>query len=519
MPDINPADLSRPAGDLSTPILSSKSITVGSSFKATKAGQSIPPRIELEQAYTSLRMAIGNELWNIYKTATTQFLIGRLNQAEYSNVIDPILYSSNGEREHLHNQLISAIYGNVTRDLPDPELAPWVSANDKPSSGLGSKPAGSDANERRVKGEVMLLPSKDRRRIKDIVQNERLDPYDALASIFTDHQRMRIPRAVDVPLTSAGGGINRMNLDLEIRKRFAQPLAVESGEFPDTSNIESRMLPFCYDAGLVSGHASDAAQYMSIATETFIKEVLSSVFSRTRSNGPGEYGSAGVGGSNWVQTRKYRRQLAREEERSLLGEIHRDTSGMLPIEAKKASERGPLGLAEFRIALEMADCGLTQFPIVGHSLMASYREGELENWDNHTWLSAQGGRGEDDTRRLMDAKLPLSSSHLLLPGATAVNGTMAGAAGGPVGASDASGVSVGNNAPVGSAAMVKMGSSAGLAVPALADTKHLKSGQPNGVDYPEFMDVDEIYDMPWEGAGMGDSDLLSGVLESVLAVG
>ena len=112
----------------------------------------------------------------------TCYFIGRLNQAEYSNIIDPILYSPNGEREHLHNQLISAIYGNVTRDLPEPGLAPWVSANDKPSSGLGNKPSGSDANERRVKGEVMLLPSKDRRRIKDIVHNEVCLPLEGVCS-------------------------------------------------------------------------------------------------------------------------------------------------------------------------------------------------------------------------------------------------------------------------------------------------------------------------------------------------
>ena len=65
-------------------------------------------------------------------------------------------------------------------------------------------------------------------------------------------------------------------------------MAVESGEFPDISNIEARMLPFCSEAGLSSGHAPDAAQFMSIATETFIKEVMSSIFSRTRSNGPGD---------------------------------------------------------------------------------------------------------------------------------------------------------------------------------------------------------------------------------------
>ena len=196
MPDINPADLSRPAVGLSTPILATKSITVSSTIKSTKTSQIIPPRIELEQAYTALKSAIGIEQWKTYKTATTQFFIGkrhihcklfcicfpqqtypnlctgRLSQAEFSNIIDPILASPNGEREHLHNQLIAAIYGNVTREMPDQGLAPWVSANDKPSSSLGSKPNSGDANERRLKGEVMLLPSKDRRRIKDITLNE-----------------------------------------------------------------------------------------------------------------------------------------------------------------------------------------------------------------------------------------------------------------------------------------------------------------------------------------------------------
>ncbi len=106
------------------------------------------------------------------KTCLTCSPAGHLNQAEYSNTIDPVLASPNGEREHLHNQLIAAIYGNVTREMPDPGLAPWVSLNDKPSSGLGGKPSSADANKRRVKGEVMLLPSKDRRRIKDTAQNE-----------------------------------------------------------------------------------------------------------------------------------------------------------------------------------------------------------------------------------------------------------------------------------------------------------------------------------------------------------
>ena len=56
--------------------------------------------------------------------------------------------------------------------MPDQGLAPWVSANDKPTTNVGAKPVTGDAAERRLKTEVMMLPSRDRRRIKDLVHNE-----------------------------------------------------------------------------------------------------------------------------------------------------------------------------------------------------------------------------------------------------------------------------------------------------------------------------------------------------------
>lgn len=175
-------------------------------------------------------------------------------------------------------------------------------------------------------------------------------------------------------------------MDVEIRKKYIQPLACESGEFPDVSSIESRMLPICYETGILSGHVSDAPHFMSVATETFIKEVLSSIFSKTRSNGPGMNGSVGTGGgANWIQTRKYRAQLEKEEEASLRGEILRDKSGLLPVEARAASERGPLGMADVRTALELGDCGLGQMPTVVQKIMFGYREGEVELWNDFSW--------------------------------------------------------------------------------------------------------------------------------------
>lgn len=75
MPDIDPAALSRPSVNLSTPIL--KSITVSApSAQKPKTSQIIPTRIDLEPLYAALKSAIGIEQWTIYKESTTQFVLG-----------------------------------------------------------------------------------------------------------------------------------------------------------------------------------------------------------------------------------------------------------------------------------------------------------------------------------------------------------------------------------------------------------------------------------------------------------
>lgn len=205
MPDIDPAALSsRPSVSLTTPVLLQKTLAgAGPGLpKVGKSSQIIPARIDLEPLYTALKAAIGPEQWVVYKESTTEFLIGRLNQAEYSARIDPVL-AGPGERMHLHNNLITAIYGNVTREMPDQGLAPWVSANDKPVTTAGSKPVSGDAAERRLKGHVMQLPAKDRRRIKDLAHNDvcaaRLEPISmltGLSGMLTRRYQIFLPRRI-----------------------------------------------------------------------------------------------------------------------------------------------------------------------------------------------------------------------------------------------------------------------------------------------------------------------------------
>jgi transcriptional coactivator HFI1/ADA1 len=192
MPDIDPAALSRvdsvpqlaavPLGNLKA-----NGATAPLSLKTAKSATSAQ-RIDLEPIYTSLKAAIGDR-WGEYKEAMSLFilgkwishmlpgyqeelhandcllLIGQLNQNELSLRIDHFV-TGEPATENLHNQLIAAIYGNLTRDLPDQGVAPWVSANEKPMA--LSKQVSGDAAEQRLKIEVMQLPARERRRLKEI---------------------------------------------------------------------------------------------------------------------------------------------------------------------------------------------------------------------------------------------------------------------------------------------------------------------------------------------------------------
>jgi transcriptional coactivator HFI1/ADA1 len=182
--------------------------------------------------------------------------------------------------------------------------------------------------------------------------------------------------------------MSRADWELEIRKRYAQPLASETGEFPDAESIHARMVPICYEESVVSGAGFPCAELMAIATETFVKEVLSTVFSRTRHNGPS-------GTINGLVTRKYRQQLEKEELAFTRGEITKDAAtGLLPIEAKEASARQPLGVKDLRLSVNLGGGLLGQMPLIVDQIMDAYDEEEL--------VLERQGHGEDTWDDLVD---------------------------------------------------------------------------------------------------------------------
>ena len=90
---------------------------------------------------------------------------GLTNQDELCQRTDHFI-AGNSNFQHWHNQLIAGILTNAGRELPEPGVAPWVSSNDKPVT--VAKPVSGDVAEHRLKTEVMQLPARERRRLKDI---------------------------------------------------------------------------------------------------------------------------------------------------------------------------------------------------------------------------------------------------------------------------------------------------------------------------------------------------------------
>ena len=168
---------------------------------------------------------------------------------------------------------------------------------------------------------------------------------------------------------------------MEIKKRYTQPLACETGEFPDSDSIQARMLPICYEEALPNGCAPSCAEFMATATEQFLKEVIAEITSRTRSN----IIAGGVGGST-ILTRKYKKQLHRETQMFEVGKLPKaPMSNLLPVEVREAQQRRALGIGDMRVALDLGARTLGQMPEVVSGVMGGYAEGILEGWGRHDY--------------------------------------------------------------------------------------------------------------------------------------
>ncbi|KAK5124434.1 hypothetical protein LTR85_001651 [Meristemomyces frigidus] len=364
---MNPADLTLPT---LSPTLTAKTLPTPQS-SAQKNGGKVPvPRVDLEPIYTQLKGALGDG-WTDYKAAVNAFVLGNLNQAELSWVLQPLLSAvpsvitsvdpvrSPISTLHLHNTLIAALCANLLRDPPPTDVAPWVVATDKPTT--AAKNAGAsganDKAEERLKREIMSLHPRDRRRIKTLKEGGAV-VNDGLKELQDYHHELAVKPPEITP--QSAGGMGKTNWDLEIRRRYAQPLASETLEFPTQNDVQNRIEPIAAEEGLAGSTQSTVqacAELVEQATEVYLKELLSNLRAHSRSNGEG-----------CIQTAGFRRQLHREEEDVERGVVQRNAAGMLPVEIEMQAKSDALNMDDLRLGVLQDDIFLRRDPFLEESV-------------------------------------------------------------------------------------------------------------------------------------------------------
>jgi len=132
------------------------------------------------------------------------------------------------------------------------------------------------------------------------------------------------------------------------------------------------MIPICYEEGLVRGAAPGCADFLTVAIEAYMKELLADIYSRVRTNG-----------ANYVQTAAWRRKYRREDELPERMESKRNAVGLLPCEAEAGKDKRPLGLMDLRLALETGNTYLSQIRLVSDRIVVGdYVDDEEEGWDD-----------------------------------------------------------------------------------------------------------------------------------------
>lgn len=390
----NPAALSRSDTVAST-------VTVGKNAASSTPKQAKPAqtfsRIDFEPLYVDLKDALGHK-WDTYYEAITRFIRGELHAREFGYLCDDVLYA-NDNVLHLHNKFVCAVAFNSARDNPEPGVATWVTAASDKSGATSSNKAAitSDAGEQRLKKEVMAIPARDRRRVKgaqtdkaeEEAQSSRRNQYEESYQA----SRIRAPEAAP----QSAGGLTKTNWELEIRKRYQQPLVVESSEFPEAAAIYARMVPICYEESIPQGASMQSAELVATSAEFYLKDFLGTVFNRVRSNGPRYENGAGGG----IMTSGLKKQMEKELDLVKEGKLQRNRDDdLLPAESHMTKTRRPLGLNDFKLANHVGPTLWNRSPLIGFDVENNTTENDYEDWradkEQAALLNGHSGRNEDD---------------------------------------------------------------------------------------------------------------------------
>jgi transcriptional coactivator HFI1/ADA1 len=253
----------------------------------------------------------------------------------------------------------------------------------------------SDAAEQRLKAEVMALSARDRRRLKAVANDKVEEEAAARRNPYEEYyMAARIKAPETAAAAGAAGGLTKTNWDLEIRKKYLQPLFSETLEFPDSTTIHARIVPICYEEAVAAGCSMQCADLVGLAAEIYLKGILSETFDRTRSNGP-RYENSAAGG---ILTSSYKKKIAREEAEVKLGKLARTRDDdLLPCEAEAAYSRRPLGMADLQLTTNVGPSPWNAMPLIGVTVSQATTAYDYDEWyssqQEHAAAASNGDAG------------------------------------------------------------------------------------------------------------------------------
>lgn len=257
-------------------------------------------RINIDDVMSKMQRHLGAN-WDQYRETLTTFLMGKLSRPEMVEQLSKLLKPRD---TRMHNYLLLAILANGFREMPpgeDQALSGWKQPQRKVTA---------DTPSELLHKEILSLPARERKRIKNIVREKR-EPAPPPCLIATRQAMLpRIPYVQDKKAKQPAqrpqhiesvDGLHPPRLSgplmwtQDIIHGLDAPLAQDSYELPDNTSVGSRMLGIALENGLLRGIDAGTTDVMLASLDAYLNTLVEGLAAFVRAKDPnvGKRGARG----------------------------------------------------------------------------------------------------------------------------------------------------------------------------------------------------------------------------------
>ncbi|CAK9438045.1 uncharacterized protein LODBEIA_P23890 [Lodderomyces beijingensis] len=227
-------------------------------------------RLELEKLIRDFQSKLGKN-WEKYHETLSLFLVGKLSRAELVSTITPLLKEHN--LFQYHNKLLMLNFANSLKDSGPLEF------NNEFASFWNKKLSKSTKNVKssqyeKFKQNIMGLPIKERRRIKNIMRDSGKRNKLNAGITLTRHTLLpKIPMIQDKEQQQLQVN-NLVQWQQDVLNGMNTPIATESFEIPDADNLTKIMLMIMREHGLTGGLNPGVLEVLLLGLKSHMKNIV-----------------------------------------------------------------------------------------------------------------------------------------------------------------------------------------------------------------------------------------------------